>query len=120
MGILMGTMGVFAYELKDGSVTRRDTTMTFTTFVMFDMMNALSCRSTDAPVWNLAQGFFSNKMFLYAVGGSLIGQLLVVYWPPMQGIFQTEALSIRDLINIVALASTMLLLDSSRKLFASN
>lgn len=27
------------------SVTKRDTTMTFTCFVFFDMFNALSCRS---------------------------------------------------------------------------
>ena len=31
-------------------------------------------------------------MFLIAVGGSLVGQLLVIYFPPLQSIFQTEAL----------------------------
>ena len=31
--------------MKDGKVTSRDTTMTFTCFVFFDMFNALSCRS---------------------------------------------------------------------------
>ena len=31
--------------MKDGHVTSRDTTMTFTCFVFFDMFNALSCRS---------------------------------------------------------------------------
>ena len=31
-------------------------------------------------------------MFLAAVGGSLIGQLLVIYFPPLQRVFQTEAL----------------------------
>ena len=37
-------------------------------------------------------GLFSNKMFLGAVVGSLIGQLLVIYFPPLQSVFQTEAL----------------------------
>ena len=39
-------------------------------------------------------GLFTNKMFLGAVVGSLIGQLLVIYFPPLQSVFQTEALFI--------------------------
>ena len=31
--------------MEDGVVTHRDTTMTFTCFVFFDMFNALACRS---------------------------------------------------------------------------
>ena len=37
-------------------------------------------------------GFFANRVFLMAVGGSLLGQLLVIYFPPLQAVFQTEAL----------------------------
>lgn len=32
-------------QMEDNLITPRDTTMTFTCFVMFDMFNALSCRS---------------------------------------------------------------------------
>ena len=108
--------GLEGGEGGGGGVTRRDTTMTFTTFVMFDMMNALACRSMDTPVYALAQGFFSNKPFLWSVGGSLVGQLLVIYWAPMQGVFQTEALSLGDLAFILCLTSSMLVLDTLRKL----
>lgn len=31
--------------MTSGGITARDTTMTFTCFVFFDMFNALSCRS---------------------------------------------------------------------------
>ena len=31
--------------MSDNIITPRDTTMTFTCFVLFDMFNALSCRS---------------------------------------------------------------------------
>lgn len=31
--------------MSDNDVSKRDTTMTFTCFVFFDMFNALSCRS---------------------------------------------------------------------------
>merc|ERR1711988_1037166 len=101
--IVLGTLWVYHREMTDGEVTRRDTTMTFTTFVMFDMMNACACRSMDTPVYALSQGFFANRLFLYAVGGSLVGQMLVIYWPPMQRVFQTEPLSANDLMFITAL-----------------
>ncbi len=35
----------FEFQLNDNVITKRDTTMTFTCFVFFDMFNALSCRS---------------------------------------------------------------------------
>lgn len=44
--IVAGTLFIFHREMAaDGKVTPRDTTMTFTCFVLFDMFNALSCRS---------------------------------------------------------------------------
>lgn len=47
--------------------------MTFTTFVMFDMFNALCCRSAHKIVPQME--LFANKAFLYSVGGSLVGQV---------------------------------------------
>jgi len=32
-------------------------------------------------------------MFLIAVSLSLVGQMLVIYFPPLQAVFQTEALT---------------------------
>ena len=60
-------------------------------------------------------GLFTNRMFLYAVGGSLIGQLMVIYFPPLQSIFQTEALSALDLLHLFLLASSVFVLDEIRK-----
>lgn len=59
---------------------------------------------------------FSNPMFLYAVGGSLLGQLLVIYFPPLQAVFQTEALTWLDLLFLLGLCSSVLLVDEGRKL----
>ena len=89
--IVCGTLYVFKEMMEDGKITNRDTTMTFTCFVFFDMFNALSCRSATKSVFQL--GLFSNKAFCLAVLFSIIGQLLVIYAPPLQYIFQTEALS---------------------------
>ena len=89
--IVCGTLYVFKEMMEDFKITNRDTTMTFTCFVFFDMFNALSCRSQTKSVFQL--GLFSNRPFCLAVLFSILGQLLVIYSPPLQYIFQTEALS---------------------------
>ena len=61
------------FTMVDGHVNGRDRTMTFTTFVFFDMFNALACRSDRKSVFQL--GLFSNRMFVYAVGNVLFGSL---------------------------------------------
>lgn len=109
------TLKVFANELDDGKVSRRDTTMTFMTFVNCDLFNAYVCRSAEKCFYEMS--LTSNPAFLWAVGGSILGQLLVVYFPPLQEVFQTEALSFSDMFYIVLLSSGVLWLDTLRKKF---
>lgn len=111
--VIIGTMFVYVREMGD-SITRRDTTMTFTCFVLFDMFNALACRSNNKSVFELG---LSNTMFNYAVGGSLLGQLCAIYVPFFQEIFQTEALSIGDLLYLILISSTVWIADETRKFF---
>lgn len=108
------TLGIFKRELGDG-ITRRDTTMTFMTFVNCDLFNAYVCRSADRCFYELDPR--GNPAFLWAVGGSIIGQLCVIYFAPLQEVFQTEALAFTDLLLIVLMSSSMLVLDTIRKKF---
>lgn len=112
--IVLLTLGVFYHELMDdGRVSRRDTTMTFMTFVNCDLFNAYVCRSAERCFYELSP--FGNPAFLWAVGGSVLGQLMLIYFRPLQEVFQTEALTIGDLLFILMLSSSMLLLDTIRK-----
>jgi Ca2+-transporting ATPase len=114
--IMIGTILVYRHEmLSDGEVTRRDTTMTFTCFVLFDMFNALSCRSESKSVLRGEVGFFSNHLFNWAVSLSLLCQLLVIYFPWLQEIFQTEALYFSDLLRLLVLCSSVFWADEVRK-----
>ncbi|KAJ1933961.1 High affinity Ca2+/Mn2+ P-type ATPase-like protein, partial [Kickxella alabastrina] len=111
--IVTGTMAVYVSEMQDGAVTARDTSMTFTTFVCFDMFNALTCRSARRSVFDF--GIFSNTAFNFAVAGSLIGQLGVIYLPFLQRVFQTEALGLLDILKIITLSSSVLWVDEAFK-----
>ncbi|KRX99337.1 Calcium-transporting ATPase type 2C member 1 [Trichinella pseudospiralis] len=112
--IITGTMWIFIDQLSDNKITPRDTTMTFTLFVFFDMWNALSCRSQKLI---MDVGFFRNRMFLISVFGSIVGQFLVIYLPALQAIFQTEALHFQVLL--VALSSTVFFVSEGKKLAES-
>ena len=117
--VTAGTLYVFSSEFaKDGidSSTRHDTTMTFTTFVLYDMVNALTCRSDVALVGTSRLPIFANKAFVVAIACCLVGQLLVVYTAFGQRVFGTEALSMHDVGVCAFWASLVLPLDILRKL----
>ena len=112
--MLLGTLLVYVQELSaDGQVTTRDTTMTFATFVLFDMFNAAASRSATNSIFTL--GVTSNRMFNIAVAGSLTALALLVYAPPLQAVFRTEGLSLLDWVIVTALASSVLVVDELRK-----
>lgn len=131
--IMLGTLFIYLREMVDVEEThldpkivdstplhtrlvpKRDTTMTFTTFVLFDMFNALTCRSESKSVLFGEIKLFGNKMFNYAVAGSLAGQLCVIYLPFLQRVFQTEALGLWDIVSLVCITSTVFWADELRK-----
>ncbi|XP_019361006.1 PREDICTED: calcium-transporting ATPase type 2C member 2 isoform X1 [Gavialis gangeticus] len=112
--IISGTLFVFWKENPESGITPRTTTMTFTCFVFFDLFNALTCRSQTKLIFEV--GFFRNRMFLYSVLGSLLGQMAVVYVPPLQKIFQTESLGALDLLFLAGLASSVFIVSELIKL----
>nr|XP_056718837.1 calcium-transporting ATPase type 2C member 2 [Euleptes europaea] len=107
--IISGTLFVFWKEIPDSGITPRTTTMTFTCFVFFDLFNALTCRSQTKLITEI--GVLRNRMFLYSVLGSILGQMAVIYIPPLQKIFQTENLGVLDLLFLTGLASSVFILS---------
>ncbi|XP_077309540.1 calcium-transporting ATPase type 2C member 2 [Lithobates pipiens] len=107
--IISGTLFVFWKEIPDGKVTPRTTTMTFTCFVFFDMFNALGCRSLHKSVFEI--GFFKNRVFWYSVIGSILGQMAVIYIPPLQKVFLTQNLHALDLLFLTGLASSVFIVS---------
>uniref|UniRef100_A0A8C0DPJ2 Calcium-transporting ATPase n=1 Tax=Balaenoptera musculus TaxID=9771 RepID=A0A8C0DPJ2_BALMU len=113
--IISGTLFIFWKEMpEDKASTPRTTTMTFTCFVLFDLFNALTCRSQTKLIFEI--GFLRNRTFLYSVLGSVLGQLAVIYLPPLQKVFQTENLGALDLLLLTGLASSVFVLSELFKL----
>ncbi|VDO34162.1 unnamed protein product [Heligmosomoides polygyrus] len=56
-------------------------------------------------------------MFCLAVSGSLVCQLLVIYWSPLQHVFQTEALSLLDILFLTTMTSSVFIFNETKKYF---
>ncbi|GAA5858612.1 hypothetical protein JCM5353_004517, partial [Sporobolomyces roseus] len=109
--IILGVLFVLARELGDGSDLARDQTMTFTSFVFLDLASALQNRGLNVP---LLQGNI-NKMLLLAVSVSFLVQLSLVYLPFLQSVFQTQALSMRDLTVLLLLGGCSMSIHEWRR-----
>nr|XP_031536785.1 calcium-transporting ATPase type 2C member 2 [Vicugna pacos] len=113
--IISGTLFIFWKEIpEDKASTPRTTTMTFTVLCSFDLFNALTCRSQTKLIFEI--GFLGNRTFLYSVLGSILGQMAVIYVPPLQKVFQTENLGVLDLLLLTGLASSVFILSELLKL----
>ncbi|GAA5908101.1 Ca(2+)/Mn(2+)-transporting P-type ATPase PMR1 [Sporobolomyces salmoneus] len=109
--IILGVLFVLARELGDGSDLARDQTMTFTSFVFLDLASALQNRGLNVP---LLQGNI-NKMLLLAVSVSFLVQLSLIYIPFLQSVFQTQALSMRDLTVLLVLGGCSMSIHEWRR-----
>ncbi|GAA5858847.1 hypothetical protein JCM8547_005011 [Rhodosporidiobolus lusitaniae] len=113
--IICGVLFVLARELGDGSDLARDQTMTFTSFVFLDLASALQNRGLNVPLFS--QNSKHNKMLLLAVSISFLVQLSLVYVPWMQSVFQTQALSARDLTVLLVLGGCSMSVHEWRRRF---
>lgn len=113
-GLVMttGTLGVFGYALQTGS-REHALTLAFTTFVLFQFFNIFNARSEHASSFN--RNFFRNRLLWLALLAVVGLQVLVVHWAPAQAVFRTVDLTPGDWGLVVAVASSVLVLEEGLK-----
>ena len=110
-----GTLAVLFYAEQQGT-TGQAQTLAFTTFVLFQFFNVFNARVERGTAFN--KYFFNNTMLWSALTGALILQIIAVQWAPAQGVFGTHSLSLADWVVATLVASSILVLEESRKLLA--
>jgi len=111
----VGTLGAFVYLNGNGEPLRAQT-VAFTTLAMFQVFNALNCRSRYKSVFQL--GFFTNKYLVGAMGLSVLLQVAANRIPFMEAALGTVPLSLRDWAAIILISSSIFVADETRKAFA--
>ncbi|MBO3840641.1 MAG: HAD-IC family P-type ATPase [Thermoproteota archaeon] len=109
----VGSLWIFTREWVNGDLTRTQT-MTFTVMAIFQVFNALNCRSRTKSVFKI--GFFTNKYLFAGVVSSFSLQVLATILPPFQAALQTKPLSPWDWATIILVSSTVFIADEIRKL----
>ncbi|MCI0384356.1 HAD-IC family P-type ATPase [Streptomyces sp. CNQ085] len=109
-GVVMaaGTLAVFAVarDLTDPAIAA---TMAFTTFVLFQLFNALNARSEGGPV--LGRHQLRNRVLWASLGAVLVLQVVAVQVPFAHGVFDTVSLTPVQWGVCLATASTVLLAE---------
>lgn len=104
IGLVMaiGTLGLYIYELNQGSSQLLASTCAFTVFVMYQLFNVFNCRS---------QSDVRNNTLLIAVFASFILQLCAVYIPLLQNIFHTTAIPLNSWVLIIIISFTIFIAE---------
>jgi Ca2+-transporting ATPase len=105
VGLLMGGMSLLtqAWSLKTGHAHWQ--TMVFTVLCLSQMGHVLAIRSERESLFS--QGFFSNKPLVGAFLLTFALQMATIYLPPLNSIFKTEPLTIRELAATLALSTVV-------------
>ncbi|XOU94536.1 MAG: cation-translocating P-type ATPase [Candidatus Kerfeldbacteria bacterium] len=88
------SLGLFYWVWKSTGDLEKARTMTFTAVALSSLMYVFSCRSLKSSIFKV--GIFSNRYLLAAVFVGLLLQLIAIYLPFFQNIFQTVSLNIAD------------------------
>ena len=112
--LLIGTFGIFLWERSQGASLEFARTMAVNTLVMFEAFYLFNTRFLRRSVLN-AEGLLGNRVALGAVALVIVFQLLFTYAPPMQTLFQTQALPLESWFAIVVIASSVLFLVEAEK-----
>ena len=98
------------YQETDLALAR---TMTLLTLAMFQWFNAWNCRSFKHSIFSI--GLFTNKWLVIASGAVLTLQIALVYAPWLQIIFRTVPISLAQWAIILAVSSSILIIEECRK-----
>ena len=112
MTMAAGTLGVMTYAVDQGMVAKAPT-LAFTTFVLFQFFNVFNSRVERGTAFN--RYFFKNAMLWTALCAVIALQIIAVEWPAAQSMFGTQPLDLTDWALAVVVASSVLILEESRK-----
>ena len=108
IGLLMGIVSLaFGYWswADDPDSTTHWRTIVFTVLTLSQLGNALAIRSSRDSLFRI--GVFSNMAMVGSLALTFALQMAVIYWPPLQNIFKTTALSVTELLTCIALGSVV-------------
>ena len=113
--MVMGTFGVFLWEITQGTPLDIARTIAVNILVLFGMLYLLNSRYLTASVLN-RDGLAGNRSVLLAIALVVVFQLAFTYLNILQALFGSTALSVEDWLRSVAISSSVLIVVELEKL----
>ncbi|WP_424187920.1 cation-translocating P-type ATPase [Sulfuricurvum sp.] len=105
VGLLMGFVAIFTQAWAIETNHGHWQTMVFTVLCLSQMGHVLAIRSDTESIFS--QGLLSNKPLLGAIALTFVLQMATIYLPFLNPIFNTEPLSMNELIVTLLLSSVV-------------
>lgn len=114
VGLLIGGLSIAsqAWAFHGGSDNWQ--TVVFTVLTLSQLVNVLVLRSQSESVFS--RHFFRNRAVLAAVALTLVLQGTVIYWTPLQALFNTAPLTATELAACLLLPMVVLVVSELEKL----
>jgi len=113
VAIVMAVGTLFMYQNTVNGNALVAQTVVFTTLAMFQVFNALNCRSLTQSIFKMK--FAGNPYLLLGMAGSVLLQIGAIYLPFMQNALETAPLALQDWGLIVLVTSSIVVVDEIRK-----
>lgn len=114
--LMIGTFGLFLWEMEQGVSIEHARTVAVNTLVMFEIFYLFNSRYITDSVFNRA-GLTGNHYVLISIGILIILQLGFTYLAPMQSLFGTTAIDFHIWLRIILISSSVLFLVELEKVF---
>jgi len=113
MVLALGTLGIYLWQINQGSGIGHARTMALTTLVLFQLFNVFNSRSETRSVFLMNP--LSNPFLFFSIVASVAAQLIAIYWPPLQSVLSLAPLSLRDWALILPVAATVIVVVEADK-----
>ncbi|HPV49902.1 MAG TPA: cation-transporting P-type ATPase [Smithellaceae bacterium] len=100
--MLAAVFGIFLWQKQQGYSVEAARTVAVNLFIMIELAYLFNCRSLTKSMFTI--GVFSNPWVLFGSAAMIVLQLLYTYAPFMNRIFQSEPISGRDWLLIIAVS----------------
>ena len=114
----LGLLAIFMFLTSIGTEVPYARTVVFTLLALTSLVSVFSLKHLDRPLWHSLT--WNNPKLIWAVIIGLGLQLLVVYWPFMQGVFHTVPLGSTDWLLIVSFCALLVFCLEAVKYFMAN
>jgi len=111
--LALGTLAIYIWELGRGASIDKARTEALTTMVFYQLFNVFNARSETRSIFKMNP--LANPFLFFSIVASVIAQVAVIYWGPLQFMFRTTPLELADWLVIVPVALTVVIVVEADK-----